>query len=229
MNKLTVRKKISNDIDGKLIYISYAEDEEPYDDNDITTHNIFRKYVRKGQPGDTELTIVKKLLENPNENIIKIFSVNEEERWYETELIDTYTNIKQRKDVEKETILFNKLAELNNARLHLHKLGIAYIDWKIDNTGLSSEEGSMKIKLFDFDSCGLFYSKLNTWTIKPYEYVINYLYAKEIFNTYICTNSGPPEIDNFLFQNMLFNTIRMYKMPKEQKKIETRRRETVLL
>jgi len=224
------RKHDKNYADGKLIYVSYGEDDEPYDDKDSTTKNIFRKYVRKGQPGDIELIVVKKLLENPNENIIKIYSVNEEERWYETDLIDTFINIKKRNDTDKENMLFNKLSNLNNARLHLHKLGISYIDWKVDNTGLSYEDDSVKIKLFDFDSCGLFNLKTNTWTFKPYEGVINYLYAKEIFNTYVCTKSSPGEIDNFLFQNMLFNTIRVYKMPKEIPKIELRRtRELVFL
>ena len=72
---------------------------------------------------------------------------------------------------------------------YLQSLGIMYIDWKIDQIGISKDG---KYKLFDFDVSGLIDLKTNEWIVEPLHF---WSYNKAIDNG--CTT--PQEIDNFSF------------------------------
>ena len=75
----------------------------------------------------------------------------------------------------------------------MHKLGIAYMDWKPDNIGFSAE-GIPKV--FDFDMSALYNPKTNIFTEIPDPK--GYFWRKAIeagMNT-------PIEVDNWIFNRM---------------------------
>ena len=49
----------------------------------------------------------------------------------------------------------------------LQNLGIMYVDWKMDNIGISNNG---EYKLFDFDASGIVDLKTNNWILKPLDY-----------------------------------------------------------
>jgi serine/threonine protein kinase len=74
----------------------------------------------------------------------------------------------------------NKYAKINkniikdatqNARKYLNTIGIVYLDYKIDNIGISKNNNSNinvgDIKLFDFDCSGVINTNNNKWLIEP--------------------------------------------------------------
>ena len=75
------------------------------------------------------------------------------------------------------------------------KLGIAYIDWKIDNIG---KDNHGTYKLFDFDVSGVF--DKNEWLYQP-QFFFNY--KQSILNGY----TTPQKIDDFSFPNFTTNII----------------------
>lgn len=102
---------------------------------------IFRKYVYKGQSGLNELKFAEILRQNPHANIVTIYDVRQP--YIDMELLKTNLNYNQIKPF---------VNELKSVKSFLQSLGIAYLDWKLDNFGLSNEGD---IKVFDFDmSCG---------------------------------------------------------------------------
>jgi serine/threonine protein kinase len=71
----------------------------------------------------------------------------------------------------------------------LQKLGIMYIDWKIDNIGISDDG---KYKLFDFDASGIVDLNTNKWILEP----ANFWSYKEAKKNGRVT---PQEIDDWSF------------------------------
>ncbi|MDI9313033.1 MAG: hypothetical protein QM535_22675, partial [Limnohabitans sp.] len=76
-----------------------------------------------------------------------------------------------------------------NVKSYLQSLGIIYIDWKLDNIGISDDG---KIKLFDFDVSGLIDIATKEWIIEPPKY---YSYNKAIQHGMVT----PIDIDNYAF------------------------------
>ena len=196
-----------------LIYNPKSGNTEPIDDEDTYTKDIYRKYIRNSEPGENEWIIVNKLLKlseehNYDTNLIKIISVGEDKngRYYNTKVINTYFNIIKKSKEETRISFLEQLPKLNKTRRYLQNNGIAYIDWKLDNIGLSSDE---EILLFDFDSSGIFTPPnpvkniRGEWIITPVN-SNNYKYVRTIFAKYSCDNY-PQNLDTFLFRNMLFN------------------------
>lgn len=115
---------------------------------------LFRKYF--DGPNDIEREIVRWLPGHPH--IVKIYEVNDE--YYDMELVRTGLSRVPEKDREC----------MRQLKKDLHSLGIAYLDWKIDNFGLD-ENGTLK--MFDFNACGLFEVKgsccgrKSVWTRPP--------------------------------------------------------------
>jgi len=193
------KRKSKKYFDGMLI--KYIDKLEPEYDSDRKTDNIYRKYVKKGVIGDNEMEIIKILKElydgtrssfnnEPyNKNLIVIKEIVDDKenniRYYQTEVLDTYIKIKEENEEEKQKKLFNQIHKLNKTRRYLQNNGIAYIDWKIDNTGLSYDG---EIKLFDFDFSGVF-EKIKDitpkWILEP-QSSFNYQFSQIIFNTYSC-------------------------------------------
>jgi len=173
---------------------------------------IYRKYVKPGIVGDNEIYIVTKLkeLENKtsyNKNLIKIFNIGYDDKgkFYETELLDTYYRIRKENNIDKEKILYKQIYKLNETRRFLQMNGISYIDWKMDNFGLSLID--KEIKLFDFDCSGIFQNTIKDipakWIIEPIN-SYNYKFGNIIFGKY-SFNNNPQNIDTFLFRVLLFN------------------------
>ena len=100
---------------------------------------LFRKYFMG--PNDIEREMVKIIRANPHPHIVEIYDVTDE--YYDMELVRTGLYHVPAKDREC-------MRELKN---HLQSLGIAYLDWKIDNFGL---DANGTLKMFDFNTCGLF-------------------------------------------------------------------------
>ena len=197
-----------------LIYNPNSDNTEPIDDSNEDTRDIYRKYIRNSEAGENEWIIVNKLFElgkdlEYDKNLIKIIQFGKDEigRYYDTNVVDTYFNIKINSKKEKLINLYAQLPKLNKTRRYLQNNEIAYIDWKLDNIGLNSDG---EIVLYDFDSSGIFRLPNLIKNIKG-EWIntpansYNYKYAATIFSKYSCENY-PQNLDTFLFRNMLFNT-----------------------
>ena len=85
---------------------------------------------------------------------------------------------------------------MTDVKLFLQTLGIAYIDWKIDNIG-KDKHGIYK--LFDFDGSGIFNETTNTWSVKPVEF---FNYKEAVKHGY----TTPKDIDNYSFSNFSSKT-----------------------
>ena len=121
-----------------------------------------------------EIQISRILMNNPHPNIVTFYEIND--NYVEMELLDVETTF-----IPKET--------MEKVKDFLQSLGIIYIDWKIDNIGIS-HDGTYK--LFDFNVSGLVDLKTNDWIIKPLEY---WSYNKAIENGY----ASPQDIDDYSF------------------------------
>ena len=128
---------------------------------------------------NAENQIVKILMEHPNPNIVTYFDINK--RYVDMEELQTINVEDLNKSVLIET--------MKKVKDFLQKLGIMYIDWKIDNIGISNDG---KYKLFDFDASGIVDLKTNKWIIEPAEFW-SYKEAKKNG----CKT--PQEIDNWSF------------------------------
>jgi len=95
------------------------------------------------------------------------------------------TNLTIIHNIEKQKII----SSLINAKKNLHNLGIAYIDWRLDNVGID-EYGNVKI--YDFDCSGIFDVINNKWIIKP-------LLLNNFKKTLNKNLLYPIDIDNYLF------------------------------
>ncbi len=150
---------------------------------DITKESWFLKLSheeqeRKKRDSDylwfVESTIAKILMENPHPNIVSIYKVDA--NYIEMEFLNTQI-IPRDLDMRK----------LYEAKKHLQKLGIAYIDWKHDNVGIDLFGN---VKLFDFNLSGMYSG--NEWMITP---IHGYIYREAIKNQY----QTPEDIDNYAF------------------------------
>jgi serine/threonine protein kinase len=166
-----------------------------YDNGNITdtkeTYNgesFFRKMFYYSDPTTekqnhlvhVEKSIVSILMENPHPNIVKFFKITN--RFVDMEELNT-----------KDVNIDEAIKVMKGVKDFLQRLGIAYIDWKIDNIG-KDKDGIYK--LFDFDVSGIFDKDKNNWLVKPVEF---FNYNKAIKNGY----TTPKDIDNFLFLNFV--------------------------
>jgi serine/threonine protein kinase len=74
-------------------------------------------------------------------------------------------------------------------KTYLQNVGIVYIDWKLDNMGISEDK---QIKLFDFDASGLIDIETKQWIRRPALY---WSYMQAINNGI----ENPIDIDNYAF------------------------------
>ena len=140
-----------------------------YKDNDF-----FRKMTKSA----VEKKICELLMKNPHKNIIKIYGVGKD--YVDMELLHTDISIEDTNKIK------NIMMEV---KTYLQNLGIMYIDWKLDNIGIS-ENG--QIKLFNFDVSGLIDIETKKWIIEPPRY---WSYNKAIQNGMVT----PTYIDNYAF------------------------------
>jgi serine/threonine protein kinase len=123
-------------------------------------------------------------MENPHKNIVKIYEVAND--YIKMEMLN----------IDLAGVNENEIKEkMIGVKNYLQSLGIMYIDWKLDNIGIS-EDG--ELKLFDFNASGII--EPTKWEIKPPEY---YSYRKAIKNGM----KTPLAIDNYSFENTDFHVI----------------------
>lgn len=137
-----------------------------------------KDFFRKMTNDTVEKKICEILMKNPHKNVIKIYDVGED--YIDMELLNVDMS---KQDMSK---IKNIMMEV---KTYLQSLGIMYIDWKLDNIGIS-EDG--EIKLFDFNASGLIDTETNEWKIEPLEW---WSYNKAVQNGMVT----PSEIDDYAF------------------------------
>jgi serine/threonine protein kinase len=150
-------------------------------DGDYNTHpetyegkDFFRKMTER----ETEKKICEILMNTQHNNIVKIYRMGED--YVDMELLNT--------DMRKENM--NKIKNIMmEVKTYLQNLGIMYIDWKLDNIGISKDE---EFKLFDFDASGLIDIETKQWIKPPPLY---WSYREAIKNGM----KTPIDIDNYAF------------------------------
>jgi len=125
---------------------------------------VFRKefYVDSG----CEREILGILRKKDFRNVVKIYKV--QYLFFDMELLNTNLKI----NLDNATMLLN---DMRLAKEELQKLGIIYIDWKLDNIG---QNNSGQYKVFDFDTSGIISLETGNWISTPpkrwaYHYAIN--------------------------------------------------------
>ena len=138
-----------------------------------------KNFFRKMTNNENEIELCKILMKNPHKNIITIYDIGKD--YVDMELLNT--NIEDVDVSEIQDIM-------TDVKTYLQNLGIIYIDWKIDNIGISNEDG--EIKLFDFDVSGFIDIETKKWIIKPPKL---YSYNKAVQNGMVT----PIDIDDYAF------------------------------
>ena len=117
------------------------------------------------QPGDyshrTELEIAKKLLIEPQDNIVKVLDIS-----FQNSIHIKYELLNINRDYCQDY-----LTDIKKGLVQLHQLNVVYIDLKEDNIGYS--EVDKKWKIFDFDCCGICFDQQQRWLREPFT---GYLY-----------------------------------------------------
>ena len=140
-------------------------------------------FFRKMTYSKRDIAICKLLMKNPHNNIVEIYNVGKEwfgDHYIDMELLNTDTNSLTMPNI-KEIML--------NVKTYLQQIGVIYIDWKMDNMGMS-KNGTLK--LFDFDASGLINIETNEWIIDPPHW---WSYRQAIQNGM----NTPIDIDNYAF------------------------------
>lgn len=166
-NKKSIRGMITYTLDGDI-----TEDPRILLDG--------KDFFRKMTDSKEEKEICELLMKNPHKNIIKIYNVTN--NYIDMELLNTNIN---REDISK---LKNIMEEV---KTYLQGIGIIYIDWKLDNTGISNDG---EFKLFDFNGSGIIDIETKEWKIKPPEW---WSYNNAIENGI----ETPVAIDNYSFKS----------------------------
>jgi serine/threonine protein kinase len=148
----------------------------------IDDKDFFRKMTPTRAYNKGEKEICEILMKHPHKNIIKIYAVTND--YIDMELLNT--------DLMK--VSMSKLQkDMMEVKTFLQGLGIMYIDWKLDNIGISDDG---ELKLFDFDVSGLINTETNEWIIKPPEF---WAYNDAVEHGM----KTPIEIDNYAFKEGL--------------------------
>lgn len=137
-----------------------------------------KDFFRKMTNDSLEIEICKLLIKHPHKNIIKIYGIGA--NFIDMELLNTDINEEYISDIKNI---------MQDVKTYLQNLGIIYIDWKLDNIGISADG---QYKLFDFDASGLIDIETNEWLIEPPKY---WSYNKAIENGM----ETPNDIDNYAF------------------------------
>lgn len=137
---------------------------------------FFRKYMKF----DCIENLIYRILymKGNHPNIVEIYRITDD--YIDMELLSEISDKKNLKSV------------MGNVKRYLHRLNIAYIDWKYDNIGIG-EDGNFK--LFDFNASGIF-NCYDEWTFTP-------------DLCYVMRNAPngliPIQIDNWAFKNFNYS------------------------
>ena len=108
--------------------------------------DFFRKMTKR----EGERKICELLMKNPHNNIVEIYGVGND--YVDMELLDTGMSREEMSNLKEV------MAEVKS---YLQNFGIMYIDWKLDNIGVSEDK---QVKLFDFDGSGVIDIETEEWT-----------------------------------------------------------------
>lgn len=136
--------------------------------------DFFRKMTRNMR----EKKICELLMKYPHNNIVKIYGIDDS--YIDMELLNIDMSREDMRNVK------NVMMEV---KTYLQNLGIAYIDWKLDNIGIGENQ---QIKLFDFDASGIIDNETKEWIKEP---PIFWSYGEAIQNGM----KTPSDIDNYAF------------------------------
>ena len=141
-----------------------------------------KDFFRKMTDSKKEIELCKFIMNHPHKNIVKIYNIGDD--YIDMELLNTDIEEEDMGKVEKE---------MKEVKTYLQKLGFMYIDWKLDNVGISDIDG--QYKLFDFDVSGLInIKKPKKWIIEPPKW---FAYKKAIEKG----AKTPVQIDNSAFKS----------------------------
>jgi len=122
-----------------------------------------RKMLNLSDKGaKTELVIAKKLLLNPQNNVVNVLKVSEHTKapYIDYQRLDTVKNFNTKfKYIQRD---------VRNGLKNLHKLNIIYIDLKDDNIAYDTKAKQWKI--IDFDMSGICSASKLKWRRKPLMY-----------------------------------------------------------
>jgi hypothetical protein len=158
----------------KSMIYTRAGDIKPID----TLHRgipFFRK-----QTNYREIEIASLIRKHPHPNIVTFYTISPKHRYIDMEMLDTSKKLPKHKVLEV----------LRDVKDHLQSLGVMYIDWKVDQVGVSKDN---TIKLFDFDLSALIDTKTNKWLINATEFSWSAYQAEARGIT------DPYEMDNYAF------------------------------
>ena len=131
-----------------------------------------------------ELTIAKKIMKNPCNNVINVLQVYEGDKpFIDYQKVDTLPGLELASSPKKrKEILERYNDDIKQGLINLHKLNIVYLDLKWDNTGYDHFTNQWRI--FDFDASGICSKDKLKWVVKPpdfavYQFVIDC--AKNVF------------------------------------------------
>jgi hypothetical protein len=134
-----------------------------------------KPFFRKMTDNKNEIKLCKLIMQHPHKNIVTIYEIGP--NYIDMEILNK----------AKESKMSKILPVMRSVKKYLQQLGVIYIDWKLDNIGISEK----RFKLFDFDVSGLI-DVNNKWIIEPPKY---WSYNKAIQNGM----KTPIEIDNYAF------------------------------
>lgn len=155
-----------------------------------------RPFFRKMSIDPNELIIAKRLMKSPHPHIVKIYHVGK--NFYDMELVKT-------SKLSKKDCISQRVG-LISAKNHMHRHGIVYIDWKVDNMG---RDAKGDIKIFDFDMSGLlsrrmwFFNFKNNWNRLPRlkGFLLRNAERRQ-------PNATPITLDNYIFDNFFLGSVR---------------------
>ena len=117
----------------------------------------------------------------PLPNVVKVYDITDSH--VDIELLDTLIKYIQYPEAHKAAAL---------GKDQLQSIGVMYIDWKMDNMGITKDK-ARTYKIFDFDVSGIVKKENpNEWEMEPLHY---YNYKKVIKE-----NLKPREIDDAAFK-----------------------------
>jgi serine/threonine protein kinase len=106
---------------------------------------------------------------------------------------DDFTDVELVRPITSMSPLIVK--KMQSVMEYLHELGIAYVDWKIDNIGIGVDG---EVKLFDFDGSGIFnVNDSEVWVQKAPKF---YMYRK-VVDTMLQNGIKPCNIDRWAFSD----------------------------
>ena len=112
-----------------------------------------KDFFRKMTTNKKEKEICTLLMKHPHNNIITIYDIGN--NYIDMEFVHTDIHIEDRSKLHYVMM---------EVKTYLQEIGIIYIDWKVDNIGISNDG---TYKLFDFDCSGVMDIETKQWIITP--------------------------------------------------------------